>query len=230
MGFEFDHRLNTAWQVRVKYQERHGQHELVVDPVANSSQSGSLVLGDGGESSARSLELTTAYRGPGRGNEVYLSYVESRTLGSSNTLSVVDGIFRNAFVQAGQVAPLPADVPHRFLAWGVFKLPARISVAPFLEVRSGFPFTPIDESWNYAAPVNSARLPWFAALDLYVNKEMSLSPRLPDVRFGLKLYNVASVHTERDVQADLARPDFGQTYNPIPRDFTFVFELLWGRK
>ncbi len=227
---EFDHRLNQAWQVRVKYQERHGRHELVVDPVVSSPQAGSLVLGDGGESSARSLEMTAAYRGPGRRNELYLSYVQSRALGSSNTLAAVDGALRDAYVQAGQVAPLPADVPHRFLAWGVFHLPARISVAPFLEVRSGFPFTPIDELWAYAAPVNSARLPWFGALDLYVNKEMVISPRLPEVRFGLKLYNVASVHTERDVQRDLARPDYGQTYNPIPRDFTFVFELLWGRQ
>ena len=227
---EFDHRLNQAWQVRVKYQERYGRHELVVDPAVSPAQSGSLVLGDGGESSARSLETTAAYRGPGRGNELYLSYVHSRALGSSNTLAAVDGAFRDAYVQAGQVAPLPADVPHRFLAWGVFHLPARISVAPFLEVRSGFPFTPIDEVWTYAAPVNSARLPWFGALDLYVNKEMVISPHLPEVRFGLKLYNVASVHTERDVQQDLARSDYGQTYNPIPRDFTFVFELLWGKR
>ena len=57
-----------------------------------------------------------------------------------------------------------------------------------------------------------------------------MSPRLPDARIGLKLYNVAAVHTERDVQRDLARADFGQTYNPIPRDFTLVFELLWGKK
>ena len=227
---EFDHRLNQAWQVRAKYQERHGRHELVVDPVVNSAQSGALVLGDGGASSARSLELTAAYRGKGRGNELYLSYVRSRSLGSSDTLAAVDGMFRNAYVQPGQVAPLRADVPHRLLVWGVFHLPARISVAPFVEVRSGFPYTPIDEVWTYAAPVNSARLPWFGALDLYVNKEMVLSPRLPEVRFGLKLFNVASVHTERDVQRDLARPDFGQTYNPIPRDFSFVFELLWGKR
>ncbi len=227
---EFDHRLNQAWQVRVKYQERHGQHELVADPVVNSPQSGALVLGDGGESSARSLEMTAAYREPGPGNELYLSYVRARTLGSSNTLAAVDGAFRDPYVQSGEVAPLPADVPHRVLVWGVFHLPARISVAPFLEVRSGFPYTPIDEVWTNAAPVNSARLPWFGALDVYVNKEMVLSPRLPEVRFGLKLYNVASVHTERDVQRDLVRSDFGQTYNPIPRDFTFVFELLWGKR
>jgi len=96
--------------------------------------------------------------------------------------------------------------------------------------RHGFPFSIVDENWRYAAPANSARLPWFGALDLYVNKVFTISSRLPDARLGVKLYNVASIHTDRDVQRDLARPDFGRTYNPIPRDFTVVFELLWGRK
>ncbi len=227
---ELDHSFDSAWQVRLKYQERHGRHELVVDPRVESADTGLLVLGDGGVSSARSLEVTAAYRAPGRGRELYLSYVSSATRGSTDTLDAVQGALREPYVQPDEVAPLRADVPHRFLAWGVFRLPAGFSVAPFLEVRSGFPYTPVDETWTYAAQVDSARLPWFGALDLYVNREFSLSPRLPKARVGVKFYNIASVQTERDVQRDVARPDYGKTYNPIPRDFTLVFELLWGKK
>ena len=47
---------------------------------------------------------------------------------------------------------------------------------------------------------------------------------------GLKLYNIASAHTEREIQRDIAREDFGTTYDPIPRDFSMVFEFLWGRR
>jgi hypothetical protein len=227
---ELDHRFDPAWRVRVKYQERHGRHELVVDPVTLPDGSGRLLLGDDGRSSARSLEVTAAYRAPGAGHQAYLSYVRSATRGPSNALATLDGPFREAYVQPNQEAPLAADVPNRLLAWGVLRLPSRVSVAPFVEVRSGFPFTPIDEAWNRAAPVNSARLPWFGSLDVYVNKELAISPRLPEARVGVKLYNVASIHTERDVQRDVARLDYGRTYNPVPRDFTFVFELLWGRK
>jgi hypothetical protein len=57
-----------------------------------------------------------------------------------------------------------------------------------------------------------------------------LPGRLPDARIGLKLYNLAAVHSTRDVQRDIQRADFGTTYNPTPRDFSFVFELLWGRR
>jgi hypothetical protein len=228
--FELGHRFTAGWQGRVKFQERRGRQELVVDPQVGSLATGALVLQSTGQSSARSLEVTSAYRIPRSGHELYVSYVWSRTSGSTNPLETVQGAFREPYIQADESAPLRADVPHRMLAWGVFHLPARFSVAPFLEVRSGFPYSPLDESWNYAAPPNSARLPWFGSLDLYVNKVFSLSPRLPDARIGLKLYNVLGVHTERDVQRDVARPDFGQTYNALPRDFTLVFELLWGRK
>ena len=152
---ELDHRFSEAWQVRLKYQERRGRHELIVDPRIDSAETGSLVLGDSGVSSAQSFELTAAYRAPGAKREWYASYVRSKTLGSSNTLDIIDGAFREPYVQASEVAPLGADVPHRLLAWGVFHLPARISAAPFLEVRSGFPYTPVDETWAYAGAVNT---------------------------------------------------------------------------
>ena len=77
---------------------------------------------------------------------------------------------------------------------------------------------------------DGARLPWFASLDLYVNAIVGLPGHLPDARVGLKLYSLASVHSARDVQRDVARPDFAATYNPVPRDFTMVFELLWGHR
>jgi hypothetical protein len=32
------------------------------------------------------------------------------------------------------------------------------------------------------------------------------------------------------VQRDIARPDFGSLYNPIPRFYGTVLELLWGHK
>ncbi len=227
---ELSHRFTDGLQLRAKYQERHGRHELVVDPVAQGASSGTLDLRDDGTSSARSLEVTAAYRVSGGRQEWYVSYVRAAAQGPTNTLAEIQGPFREAYVQPDQMAPLRSDVPNRALLWGMLHLPRRITAAPFLEVRDGFPYTPIDETWNYAGPVNGSRLPWFASLDFYINKIFTISPRLPDARLGLKLYNIASTHTERDVQRDITRPDFGQTYNPIPRDFTFVFELLWGRK
>ena len=227
---EFAHRFNESLQLRAKYQERRGSRELVVEPVTQTAQAGTLTLEGDGVSRARSLEVTAAYRAPGGGQEWYASYVRAKAQGPVNSLAEIQGPFREAYVQADQLAPLRSDVPDRALIWGLVHLPHRVTIAPFLEVRDGFPYSPIDATWTYAAPVNSARLPWFASLDCYIHKVFTISHRLPDARLGLKLYNVASVHTQRDVQRDVTRADFGQTYNPIPRDFTVVFELLWGHQ
>jgi hypothetical protein len=227
---EANRTFGRSWLTRVKYQQRRGTDELVINPVATGPTTGLLLVSSGGASDSRSLEVTAGYRPPQARHEAYVSYVRAATRGDLNTFDAIDGTFREPFVQSNQVGPLPSDVPHRVLAWGVWHLPSRITVAPFVDLRSGFSYSAIDDTWTYVGARDGYRLPWFGSLDLYVNKIVSLSSRLPDVRVGLKLYNLASTHSARDVQRDIARPDFGTAYNPVPRDLTFVFEVMWNKK
>lgn len=229
---EMNRRLG-AWQARVRYQERHGTHELVVAPSPSSADGDATRLAasalvSSGASRSRSLETTAGVRTSG-GNELYVSYVRSAAYGPQNSLEAVEGLMRVPFVQANLPGPLPIDVPHRILAWGVFHLPANFSVAPFLDTRSGFPFTAIDDAWVMAGTPNMYRLPWTASLDLSATEIVPLPRHLPEARVGLKLYNIVSANTEREVQRDIARTDFGTRYDPVPRDFSIVFEFLWGR-
>ena len=226
---EFDDRFADGWLVRMKYQERHGHDELIVNPQVASNGVGVLALDSTGASTARSVETTVGYRAPHAHLEGYISYVRSAARGDLNTLGALIEPFKEPFVQPNQVGPLPTDVPNRLLAWGLFRLPARVTIAPFVEVRDGFTYSAIDDTWAYVGQRDGYRLPWYGSLDLYVNKIVGLPGRLPDARIGLKLYNLAAAHSARDVQRDIQRADFGTTYNPTPRDFTFVFELLWGQ-
>lgn len=221
-----DQHFDAGWLARVKYQERYGRDELVVAPDAT----GGLALTSTGSSTARSLETTLGYRAPTARHEIYVSYVRAAARGDLNGFDATQGIFKEPFVQANAVGPLPMDVPNRLLAWGLVHLPARITVAPFAEARNGFPYSAIDENWLFAGARNGGRLPWVGSLDFYVNKIVGLPGHLPDARIGLKIYGMVSANTARDVQRDVARADFGATYNPVPRDFSMVFELLWGRR
>ena len=231
---ELDQRFG-AWLVRARYAERHGTHELVVNPVSASLAPGAVttpdmdLLSSPGTSRARSVETTAGFRSTD-GNEWFLSYVRTGTFGDQNSLSATEGLMRVAFVQPNQRGPLTSDVPHRILAWGVFHLPGQVTVAPFLDTHSGFPFTAIDDGWLTVGMANAYRLPWTAALDLSATWIVGLPRHLPQARVGIKLYNLISTHTERDVQRNIDRPDFGTRYNPVPRDFSFVFEFLWGRR
>jgi hypothetical protein len=229
-NLQLDRRLGP-WLIRARFEERAGQHELVVNPaiLPSSTAAGAVqtVLATSGSSRSHSLETTAGFRS-GDGSEAYVSYVHGSTFGDANTLAATEGLFRQPWIQANQRGPLPIDVPDRLLAWGIVHLPARFTVAPFLEARSGFPFTAIDDDWNIVGRPNAYRLPWMASLDLSANRIVPLPGHLPDARVGLKLYNVLSAHTDREVQRDIMRPDFGARYDPIPRDFSIVFEFLWG--
>jgi hypothetical protein len=218
--------------VRVRYQERHSTHDLIVQPSAAGSGDlaagpAPVVLSSSGASQSRSLETTAGLRR--RGNEFYVSYVRAATLGDQNSLDATEGLLRPTFEQVNLRGPLPIDVPHRVLAWGLFHIPGQFTIAPFLDTRSGFPYVAIDDNWLVVEPPGAHRLPWMTSLDLSATRIVGLSHRLPEARVGLKLYNIVSSNTERAVQRDIERPDFGTQYDPVPRDFSFVFEFLWGR-
>ena len=41
-------------------------------------------------------------------------------------------------------------------------------------------------------------------------------------RGGIKVYNIFGASAERDVQSNIASPEFGQFYNPIERSIGFL--------
>lgn len=226
-SLQVDRRLQRSWRVRLGVQERRGTNELIVAPAVVAGEPVAL-LDSVGTSRARSLEVTVGYRPPSAGHQLYASYVRSSAKGSVTDFTQVEGLFRQPRLDSPEIAPLPSDVPHRVLVWGTFSLPWQATVAPFLDVRSGFPFSAVFDDWSYAGPRYTQRYPWFASLDLVVNKIVTLPGGL-QARVGAKMYNVAGRKNGRDVQADLTRSDFGQTYNALGRQFRGVFEIIWGR-
>jgi len=223
-----DRRLTDNWSLRAGYQERRGNHEPVVAPMVLASGEHVALLSTTGKSHTRSLETTVGYRSAPRSHQLYLSYVRSWNRGNTNDFSQVEALFKEVRLDAPEDAAMPADVPHRLLLWGVFTLPADTTVAPFFDLRSGFPYSAINDDWSYAEPRFSRRYPLFASLDLVVNKIVTL-PGGTRARVGVKLYNIAGRRNGRDIQANLMSPDFGTTYNSLGRQVRGVFEIMWGR-
>jgi len=221
-----DQQLARGWQLRAAYQERRGTSEAIVTPALLDGGAAAL-LSTGGASHSRSLETTLGYHPAGSAHQFYASYVRSSSDGNTNDFNQVDGLYRDPRLEAAQLAPLPADVPHRVLTWGIFSLPYRMTLAPFLDIRSGFPYSAVYDNWSYAGPRYSQRYPVFVSLDFVVNKTVSL-PGGARAVVGVRVYNVTGRSNGRDVQADIARPDFGQTYNSVGRQYRATFEIIWG--
>ncbi len=225
---QLDQTLKGGWMARVAYQERFGRHEYAVQPTIRGPGDGELALTADAESRSRSFEATTGFRSAHGANQVYLSYVRSSTEGNLNDLNTVAGNRGRAQVLPDAFAPLNADVPHRLLVWGMFTLPRRLTVSPFLEVRTGFPFTRVDEEWNVVGSRNDSRFPVFASLDIAVEKAIELPFSLP-ARIGVKIFNVTGRQNGRAIQRDVERPDYGRVYDPVGRQFRGTFEISWNR-
>jgi hypothetical protein len=117
---------------------------------------------------------------------------------------------------------IPTDVRHRLLLRGTVGLPGQWDFFPVLEVRSGFPWSAVNEFQDFVGPRNrSGRLPVVRTLDFSLSRPW----RFKKYRFraGIKVYNLFGASAERDIQANVTSPFFGTAFNPVERSIGFVF-------
>jgi Carboxypeptidase regulatory-like domain/TonB dependent receptor/TonB-dependent Receptor Plug Domain len=214
--------------VRVGYQQRQGRREFVLNPVESQSGGSVLELANAGQSRYREFQVTTRYKFRER-DEFVASYVHSDAEGDLNDFNSYLGNLGNPIIRANERSRLPWDVPHRFLFWGQFQAKYGVTLAPVLDIRSGFPFSLIDEERNFVGPRDRAgRFPTFASLDMQATKTVGLPGRWKKYQalLGLKVFNVTNHFNPRDFQNNLASDDFGTFYNGVGRKFgtRIVFE------
>ena len=58
------------------------------------------------------------------------------------------GHVRNRPAAPPHAAPAPGSLPHRFLAWGIFRVTPSVHIAPVIECRNGFTYNAIDAYRN----------------------------------------------------------------------------------
>ena len=227
-NLQLDQTLGGGWTIRAAYHERIGRREYTVQPVVDTSSTGTLGLSGDAGSQSWNVDTTAGYRSKGGSHQFYISYVRAWTEGNLNDLNTVTGMLAQAQVLPDQRAALPVDVPHRVVAWGMFSLPWRVTISPFMEVRSGFPFTRIDEDWNVVGIRNDSRFPMFLSVDLAVEKALRLPGGFP-ARLGVKIFNITGRNNGREIQRDVSRADFGQLLDPIRRQLRGTLEISWNR-
>ncbi len=161
----------------------------------------------------------------GERRDLTLSYVWARGTADLNNYDQFFGNFRNPIIRANENNLIPTDVRHRLLVRGTVGLPGRWDFAPVLELRSGFPWSAVDEFQDFVGPRNRAgRLPAVRTLDFSLARPWQVKKYR--FRAGLKVYNAFGASAERDVQNNVTSPNYRTFYNPIERSIGVVFGIV----
>ena len=213
----WDQRFGRRFFFKSAYLHRNGSHAYTLDP---DPSRGVLTLGSVGESKYWELETTGRYLAS-ENRDLTVSYVRSHGTRDLNDYDQFFGNFRNPIIRSNANSLSPTDVPNRLIVRGTIGLPGKWVFTPLYEWRSGFPWSAVDEFQDYVGTRNEAgRLPTVSTLDF------SLVRNLHVLKWGfsggIKIYNTLSTGNERDVQNNIASPEFGKFYNPIQRSIGFV--------
>jgi len=223
-NLEVDREVIRNLLVRVGYQQRNTVHEFVLTPVA-SGPVGILSLTNSGSEFYRELQVTGRYQ-IGH-STLNASYVHSKAFGDLNDFNQFFGNDPQAVIQPSQRGHLNFDAPNRVLAWGEIAAPWKLTVAPVLDIHTGFPYSTINQFHDFVGPRNQLRFPRFVSTDLQVLREIRLPIKDKHARVGFGVYNVFNRFNPRDVQSDLDSLRFGEFFNGVGRTFhgKFILEL-----
>lgn len=132
------------------------------------------------------------------------------------------GNFRHPVIRPNENNLIPGDVRHRLLLRGTIGLPGQWSIAPVVEVRSGFKWSAVNEFQDFVGARNRAgRLPAVHTLDFSLARPW----RVKKYRFraGIRVYSVFGDAAERDIQSNITSPFHGTACNPVERSIGLTF-------
>ena len=208
-NIEWNQRFGRRVLFKANYLQRKGSHEYILEP---DPSRGELRLMSTGTSRYWEVEATGRYLG-GERRDLTVSYVRSRGTADLNNYDQFYGNLRNPIVRPNEHNLIPTDVPHRLIVRGTIGLPGQLDLAPVIEIRSGFPWSAVNEFQDFVGPRNqSGRLPRVRAFDFSLSRPWRF--RKYRFRGGIKVYNILGASAQRDVQTNVMSPNFGRFFNP----------------
>lgn len=218
---QFDRELQRDLMVRFGYEDRRVSRDFYVTPSQLADGSSQLSLLNTGRQSYREFLSMVRWRVNER-STVFASYVHSHAEGDLNDYNQFFANFSSPLIRPNQYGTLSSDAPDRCLFWAILGLPYKLDFVPILDVHTGFPYSRLDQNWNYLGRENQAgRFPAFIALDTKLQYPVDFTFRGHRIQFraGLTVFNLPNHFNPRDVQQYSASPNYGNFYNSIGRLF-----------
>jgi hypothetical protein len=219
--------LSPRLRLRAGYMQNQSAGLVILNRVAPdpATNTGANRLSGGGQSRYRQFEVTARVRLNDR-RQLFFSYVRARARGDLNDFASFLGSFPVPVIRSNQFGTLPADLPNRFLAWGLLQFPWGFQVAPLVEFRSGLPSSLTDASQNYVGVPNSSRFPAFLSVDSRFSKDLKVSSKYT-VRLSVSGYNLTNHFNPEAFHNNAADPAYGLFFGQRGRRFTADFDVIF---
>lgn len=229
---EVNRELKKNMVLKVSYIDSHTTYLFVVNPfLATGGGESFLGLTNTGSSHYREVETTLHYRFRDR-NTVNASYIWSRLRGDLNNLSNVLIPFEQPVIRANVYGILPQDIPNRFVTWGIFSLPWKLTFSPLVDIHTGYPYSNIDVQQDYVGTPNGQRYATFFSLDLKLYREFRIpftgikNRKAHHMRLGVYTTNTTNHGNFNAVFNNITAPNFGQFVGFLDRRDGAVIEFV----
>jgi len=223
-SMQLDRGLTKRLVARVCYLQRSTTNEPVVVPSV-INKGGILALSTSGRSQYRELQMLVTYSSE-RLRNWNVSYVWSSARGDLNTADNFLGDFPSLVIRPNEYGPLPFDTTHRLIAYGDIKTRWGVSLTPALEIRSGFPFSKVNDRLEYIGARNQAgRFPTYLSLDAQILKSLRIPFIDKRVRVGIAVFNLTHHFNPTEVQNNTGSLRFGQFFSSFGTSVRGKFEM-----
>jgi hypothetical protein len=224
---QVEQRVSASLKLRAGYMQNRSEGLVIMNHLAPGpgSDTGANLLSGDGQSRYRQFETTAKIRLKSDG-QLFLSYVRSRARGDLNDFAGFLGSFPAPIIRPNQFANLPTDLPNRFLAWGLIRLPLGFRIGPSIEYRNGFPYAVTDAAQNYAGVPYQSRFPNFLSVDSRFSRDFKISPKYT-IRLSVSAHNLTNHFNPEAVHANLADPASGLFFGHRGRRFLADFDIVF---
>jgi hypothetical protein len=227
---EMDRELGPRVLTRISYLSSRTYDEFIINPQNIPGSNPVLLLTNTGGSRYHELESTVRVHASERA-DFNISYIYSLTHGDLNTLGQVYVPFEEPVIRPNFFGTLPANVPHRVVTWGRFKIPWAVTATPLFDIHTGFPYSNVDVLQNYVGLPNNQRFPTFLSLDLKLSKDFNLplTSWLKNHKFrgAFQVYNLTNHSNPLDVYSNVTSQNFGHFVGFQHRLFDVSFDIVY---
>ncbi len=207
-------------QIEFNFTQRKGRFGLAYERVTGNGAESVYLLQNNRRDRYRSFQAAFKHSFSDRA-AMSASYTRS----SARSNHVFDYSLETLVFTPQQPGPLDWDAPNRFVSSGWTPAPWwDLFLSYFLEYRTGFPFSIVNERQQLVGPANSMRFPDYFSLNIGVEKRIHLFTRNWAVR--LTVINVTGHHHPDSVINNVDSPDFMKYAGGQRRSLTARIRLV----